>query len=57
MPYAADPEVAPAGLQRWFVHHDRAGLLALLAEAGFEVLSDEVRVSHRTWLQVHAVAG
>jgi SAM-dependent methyltransferase len=53
-PYEASTQPTSAPLRRWFVHHDRDALLDLLDAAGFEVVSDRERVSHRRWLQVLA---
>lgn len=55
VPYdvAAGPLAAP--VQRWFVHHDRDPLLALLAGAGLTVTSVAERIGARRWLQVLAV--
>jgi SAM-dependent methyltransferase len=55
VPYAGE---GPAGgeLHRWFVHHDEAGLVAQLGEAGFTVVQAERRQSNRSWLMVQAVA-
>ena len=55
VPYAGDD---PQGgeLHRWFVHHERNGLLELLGGAGFTVTSCQERTSHRTWAMVRASA-
>ena len=41
-------------LRRWFVHHDKDDLLAIIESQGFEVLDSRERVSSRRWLQVLA---
>ncbi len=55
VPYAT-PLPTEQPLSRWFVHHERADLLARLAGAGFTVQHHEVRVTKRTWLMVLARA-
>ncbi|MBN2622568.1 MAG: class I SAM-dependent methyltransferase [Acidimicrobiales bacterium] len=49
-------EAPPGALRRWFVYHRPDALLALLDEAGFEVISSAERATHRRWLQVIARA-
>jgi SAM-dependent methyltransferase len=55
VPYDVATQPLDAKVRRWFVHHTREGLLALLADAGFTVLSAAERISRRHWLQVLAV--
>jgi hypothetical protein len=58
-PHAGDPahglsEPLRGSLRRWFVYHQPDALVALLADAGFEVTSTAERATHRRWLQVLA---
>ena len=55
VPYTG-PGPTGGELHRWFVHHDEADLLGLLATAGFTVRSHVQRVSHRHWTMIRATA-
>jgi SAM-dependent methyltransferase len=57
VPYDVATQPVDAPVRRWFVHHTRDGLLALLAGAGFTVMSATERRATRHWLQVIARAG
>lgn len=57
VPYAQDVPGYDAPLRRWFVYHSPAHLQSLLTAAGFEIRDLGMRESHRSWLQVIAVAG
>lgn len=57
VPYDVATQPVDAPVQRWFVHHTRDGLLGLLADAGFTVLSATERHASRVWLQVIARRG
>ena len=54
VPYDPTKQAVPSGVRRWFVHHEKPGLLTLLVDAGFHVDAVSERVSHRVWLQVLA---
>lgn len=54
VPYDPTKQVLPPSVRRWFVHHEKPGLLTLLVDAGFHVDAVSERVSHRVWLQVLA---
>jgi SAM-dependent methyltransferase len=56
-PYDPTKQRDPAGLRRWFVHHDQDVLLALIEDAGFDVTMSRERASNRRWLQVLARVG
>jgi SAM-dependent methyltransferase len=53
-PYDPTAQHDPAGLRRWFVHHDESDLLGLVNNAGFDIISSRERVSNRRWLQILA---
>jgi SAM-dependent methyltransferase len=53
-PYDPGTEHDRPSLRRWFVHHEKRELLAILESEGFEVLDSRERVSSRRWLQILA---
>jgi SAM-dependent methyltransferase len=55
-PYDPGSQHDPVGLRRWFVHHGERQLLALIGDAGFQVMMSRERASNRRWLQVLARA-
>ncbi len=55
VPYA--PDRGPQGgqrLERWFVHHELAGLAHVITGAGFAIERAETRTSHRSWAMISA---
>lgn len=54
VPYRPTALASGEPLRRWFVYHSPVRLLALLADAGFDVVDVATRESNRRWLQVTA---
>lgn len=53
VPYAATG-IRPEQLNRWFVHRPKAALLETITKVGFRLEEQEIRTSHRTWIQLIA---